>query len=248
MPSNIIQRLQALDRRRDDLAPGDFTSTEPNTQGSKSRIARFRAATACRVIDGRNEPFRLALPCYESFTSDGTTGNSETFTLSHSLVNSPNTHDVVVWEGSRYVGEPTSVTYGAGGTASITFSPQNANSNIHVYHVSGEAATLEVQKAIPSGSTASNEKLFSANAGLAAQTNQAQQPEYFALGESNLMPFIATDMTLDVYVDAPYTVRFSDPNGDGTTATNALMHIPLMRGADSVQGLKQAIKADMGSR
>jgi hypothetical protein len=55
-------------------------------------------------------------------------------------------------------------------------------------------------------------------------------------------------MRLNVYVKASYEVRFEDAAGDGATPDNMLLHVPVQRGTRNVPGLKQVIKADMGSR
>jgi hypothetical protein len=52
-------------------------------------------------------------------------------------------------------------------------------------------------------------------------------------------------MTLEVKVDAPYVTRFEDPDGDGATATNALLAIPVSKAASPVAGLNRLVRNQM---
>ncbi|MHB9287360.1 hypothetical protein ACKVMT_10020 [Halobacteriales archaeon Cl-PHB] len=224
------------------IGPGRF---EPSagTAGSRERVARYRAGSLFALRESRAHPFKVAVPAYESFTSDSTGGNTETFTLSHSLTDPAHTQAVSVWIGGSYYGTPDSLDT-SNDTIDVTDS--GTSNTVHVFYTSDAGATLEVRKAAPSSSTKASQGLYEENLALVHNTDQDDQPEAFDLGETPLQDMVGTDMTLDVYVDAPYTVRFTDPDGDGAEATNALLSVPTMETGASVEGLPSVIKADMG--
>jgi hypothetical protein len=244
--SDIIDRLQQVGRVPGTISPSTFTETSANAVGERSRIARFRADAVTRILEGRSNPFRIAVPTYESpGSTDATADNTETFTLAEGIEQTPVTEDVVVWLDGTYYGNPDAIDY-SNNTIDVTDS--GTSSTVHAYYMTGGAATLEVRKAVPSAKTGASEELFSGNLGLIHKTNQGEQPEYFSLNKSKLQPFVASDMTVDIYVDADYAVRWTDPDDDGTEPTNALLHIPVQNGRDTVTGLQSAIKADMAER
>ncbi|WP_251327927.1 hypothetical protein [Haloplanus pelagicus] len=245
---DVIDDLRDVSRTSGGIGPTNFrdeADTSVNTTGSRSLIAELPVETVHRILSGRSNPFRVAVPAYEQFSSDGTGGNTETFNLSHDLIQCPNTQNVVVYIGGSYYGNPDAVDYA---NDSIDVTDPGSNNNVHVWYMPGDTATLEVYKATPSSSASANEELYTEALNLANQTKQAEQPEFFELNQSALQPFLASDMRLNVYVKAPYEVRFEDPAGDGATPDNMLLHIPVERGATTVAGLKQLIKSDMGSR
>lgn len=244
MDKNLKERVDQLPRRPGTVSPTTATETDPNSVGSESRIMRLRADTATKLQTGRQNPFAISVPSYEKLgTTDGTADNTETFNLSSSLAKSPNTEDVVVWLGESYYGNPDAIDY-ANDTIDVTDS--GTNSNVHAYYLVDEPATLTVEKATPGGGT--EEPLYSSNLKLTHQTNQHEDPEYLSLTESVEQGFVAGDMTLDFYIDAPYPIQWSDDDGDGTEPTNALLNLPIQIGQDTVAGLQAAIRQDMAQR
>jgi len=238
--SDLQQRLQQTDRRPSHIVPDDM-DISVTSQGQRSRLGRYRADTAVMLRGGK--PFRIAVPAYYGDTTDGNAGDSETFTLPHSVVDTPATQSVVVWLDGDYYGAPDSVDY-ANDTIDVT--DPNTNSNLHVYYVSDAPATLELRKAVPDSTTSSSQQVYQANTGLVHGTQQTEQPEFLSVGGSPLHGFVAADMTVDAYIKAPYTVRWTDPDGDDTEPTNAMLNLPIMEGRSEVAGLKAAIKAEMG--
>lgn len=246
---DVIDDLREVSRTPGTIGPerirDEAADLTVNTTGSRSRIVSLPVDSVHRIREGRSNPFRVAVPAYEQFSSDGTGGNTETFNLSHDLIQCPNTEDVVVYIGGTYYGAPDAVDYA---NDSIDVTDAGSNNNVHVWYMPGETATLEVYKATPSSSASANEELYSRPLNLVNQTKQAEQPEFFELDQSPLQSFLASDMRLNVYVKAPYEVRFEDAAGDGATPTNMLFHVPVQRGSNTVPGLKGVIKSDMGSR
>jgi len=236
--SPLMQRLAAVPRRRTEFNHPDFT-TSVNTTNERSVVAEYQADGALAIMGGRGTPFRVAIPAYETFTTDGTAGNTETFNLGNDLVETPNTQPIVLWLDGTYYGEPDAVDY-----ANDTFDVTDAgtDSTVHAYYVSGDAATVTIRKRSADGDA--QETIYTSNTGVTHETDQSEQPETLRF-EHDLQRFVGTDQFLEITVNAPYTVRF-DEDADGTNATNALIGLSLQRGQSPVPGLPQAVKASMG--
>lgn len=239
--SDVMARLEGANVRNTTLSPRKF-ETSTNSQGSLSEIASLVADTALAARAGRSNPLRVAIPAYQSFTTAGD-GSDQTFTVTHDLVECPDTQDVVVWFDGDYQGSPKSIDHDAD---SFTVSGPGSAVTVHAYYISGKAATFQLRKKTPSAKQSSNAKLYEANLGLVHQANQSEQPEYLSLGESPLERFIASDMELTARIDAPYQVRWTDPDGDDTEPTNVLLQVPAQKANKEIEGLRSAISADMG--
>ncbi|SEW10176.1 hypothetical protein [Halobacterium jilantaiense] len=244
IPANIKKKLKQTGRDRRNLSPQAF-DWRANSMGSRSRIARLRADVAYKLLGKQSDrPLELALPAYESLgPTDGSAGDTETFTVSHGILDCPNTQDVVVWLDGDYYGAPDSVDRSSG---DIQVTDSGTGSTIHVFYIPNKAGTLEVEKAAE-GSTSTSKNLKTVSVKNIHRKNLSEQPEYFEFrdGSDPLEPFVAADMTLDVYVDVPYVTRFEDPDGDGAVATNALLNFTAMQGRDVVPGLKAEVTASM---
>jgi len=246
MNGQLQERLAATAASPTTVTPRTFRedgTTDANVTGQRSRVARLRVDTLLRLHQGRDNPLRVAVPAYESFTSDGTGGNTETFDLSNDLLDAPVTESVDVWIGGSHYGSPDAVDYDA---ATIDVTDTGSNNTVHVWYTAADAATLELVKSTPNAGTNSSQELYSENLRLVHQTEQQEQPEFLTLNQSPLQEWVAEDMAVDVYVTAPYSVRFSDPDGDGAVPTNALLNLPAHEGKDTVPGMAAAVRADMG--
>lgn len=229
----VMRRLDETQRRPDELSPHDF-ETSSGSQGRESVVAELQADAAVAIRDGT---IKVAIPAYQSFETDGT-GGPQTFGLNHSIADSPDTHDAVVWFGSDYQGVPD-VDHE---TDEITVDGPSEVVTVHAFYISTKPATVTFRKSGPKGDHRNDLKELSA--GLVHQTNQSEQPESMRFGRS-LRRFIATDMSFEVLVDAPYVTRFEDPDGDGATATNALLEIPVLRAENSIEGLTALVVDEM---
>lgn len=238
----VMAALGEVKRHSTPLDVREFT-TEANSTGTLSTVGTLTADSVLRLRSGRRNPMKLAIPAYQSFTTAGD-GSSQSFNLDHSLLDAPDTQAAVVWFDGDYQGVPS---YDADADTITVDGPGEAVT-VHTFYVSDEPATLKFSKSHPSAKTAATETLYEANTALVQAKNQNEQPEYLSLTDSELQPFIGADMDLTIKVNAPYPVRFEDPDGDGATATNALLQIPAQTGEDTVTGLNAEIKADMSGR
>lgn len=238
--AQAASEVQNLRRRSKTLAPSKF-ELEQNTPGSSSTVANKTADVPIAFRTGRHNPIKIAIPAYQSFETDGT-GESQTFSLDHSLTDCPYTEDLVVWFGDDYVGSPDSANRGAN-----YFEVEGPGEpvDVHAFYISDEPATVTLRKSMPSSGTVASEPLYDAALGLIQQTDLEEEPEWVSADSSPLHRFVAADMTVSIEVDAPYPVRFE---ADGAEATNALLSFPIQQGADTVPSLKAAVKADMGRR
>lgn len=235
-----IQRaLDSLSQSRNHVTPEDM-DTSVNSQGQRSRIGRYRAGTALALRP--ESPFRVAIPAYYGDTTNGTAGDSEQFSLPHSVTDSPATESVVVWLDGDYYGSPDSVDYA---NDTITVTDSGTGSNLHVWYISDQSASLEVRKSVPQSTSGGSQTVYTGNLALIHETKQTEQEETLSIGTTPLHPLVGTDMTLDVYLDAPYPVRFEDPDGDGAEPTNILLTVPSIQFSGTVDGLTSAVKQDM---
>ncbi|QZP37752.1 hypothetical protein [Halobaculum magnesiiphilum] len=238
---SVADTLDAMKREPRPLSPLDDFETAVNQTGTDSEILSLQAETVLALRDGAD--LMVSIPAYESFTTDGTADNTETFSLSHDLVDSPNTQSVVLYEGGSRA-SPDSIDYD---NDTIDYTDDGTDNTLHVYYIVGDAATLTVEKVSPGGKTSQAEELKTLNAGRANRQDQQEDPIEFHFRGSWLERFLATDMVLSVKIDAPYTVQFREDT-DGTEATNALFHTTATKGASSAPGLLSAINDDMGGR
>ncbi|GAA0648749.1 hypothetical protein [Salarchaeum japonicum] len=212
-----VRQLQQVPTARNTLSASDF-ETKDAVAGERTRVATHQFNRPVAVKGG--ETYNIDLIAHERFTSDGTTGDQEEFTVSHNVFESPSIPvDVVAYEdGSRL--SVDSVDYGAD-TVSVT--PANADSTIDLFYVSADQARLEIRKTAPNGTF---ETIDEADIGLANRRNQNKTPLRFDF-DHPLQGVLPTDWSLDIYVDGPYEVAWSLDNG--ASATNQLVSIPIER-------------------
>jgi hypothetical protein len=173
--SEIAQRVRQTPGRHGTLSPKTFrqqAETEAATTSDRERIARFNA-TRPLVVRG-DKRFQIAVPAYESFTTNGTADDTETFDLAHSLLDQPNTENLVVWDGSTYVGGEgalDAVDYGAG---TFDYASPNTNSTLHVWYMTGARAELEIEKVTTNDNN--QQGLYSESLSLVHQVKQSENP------------------------------------------------------------------------
>ncbi|QIO23721.1 hypothetical protein [Haloarcula sp. JP-L23] len=242
MQKELAQRLANTRRQPGHITPDEFDNSV-NSQGQRSEIGTYQVDTAHLLRQGRDHPLKIAIPAYQKETTNGTADDSEQFTLSHDVTDTPVTQSVVCWLDGTYYGTPDSVDYA---NNTITVTDAGTNSNLHIYYVAADPASMEIRKSLPGESTDQSQRVYTGNLGLVHESPQLEQPEYLSLTDGEMHPWLSADMTLTVYLDAPYTVRWTDNDGDGTEPTNALLNVPVLRGSREVPGLAAAISAGMG--
>lgn len=223
--SAVKQAVNVLDKipsTRDTLATGEFTQ-EDGVPNERTTVAKTQFDRATAVQEGQ---YDLDLVAYESFSTNGTAGDTETFALGHDLIDADSVaEDFILYEaGTRATAD--SVDYAAN---SFTYTDDGTNNTLHVFYVASDQAHVEVRKVAPNGTY---EVLDEADVGLINQRNQNKDPLEFEF-DHQLQGVLPANWTLEVVVDAPYTVSWGvDTDGDGTDEAeplNQMIHAPIRR-------------------
>lgn len=245
-PEAVMDRLRNVPSRPSTVGVSTFRESgtlASNTTSVRSNVAEFQVNSATSLRQGRSNPFRIAVPAYETATAAG--GSPETFNLSNSVVQSPITEDVYVFVDGVGPALPDSVDY-----ANDTVDVNTSNGEeIDIFYMSDDQATIEVEKVAPQSEGSTSERLFQGNLNLIHQTNQAEQPEFYQFARSELQPVIPTDWKLVVYVDAPYSVTWSVSRSGGTARPdNALLSNPVRVASSEIDGLPALVRQDAAGR
>lgn len=241
--NEIATRVRQTPGRSGTISPRtlrDEAKVSAGTASGRERIARFKA-TRPLVVRG-DKRFQLAVPAYEQFTTNGTADDTETFDLAHSLLDQPNTENLVVWNGGDYVGGDAAldaVDYSAG---TFDYTDSGTDNTLHVWYMSGARADLEIEKVTSNDNN--QQGLYSESLSLVHRTNQSEQPETPHVEETPLNPAVATDMYVDIYLDTDYEFRWSAAGGDATP-TNLLFSFPVERKRSAIPGLADKVALDM---
>lgn len=242
--TSIIDRVRQTPGRSGTLSPQtlrDQATTSAATTTDRERIARFKATRP--LVARGDKRFQVAVPAYESFTTDGTAGNTETFALAHSLIKQPNTENLVVWEAGTYVGGEAALDAVDYTNNTFDYTDDGTANTLHVWYMSGADAALEIEKVASNDNN--QQGLYSESLSLVHKTNQSEQPETPDVNETPLNPAVSTDMHVDIYLNADYSFRWSDPDGHGATPTNMLFSFPVDHKRQSIAGLSDKIALDM---
>ncbi|MFC7069492.1 hypothetical protein [Halobaculum lipolyticum] len=238
----VRKRLEGASVHRDQFAKSDF-ALSPGTPNDRTRVGTLQANRAHMLRE--TEPLEYAIMAYETFTTDGTGGNTETFNLSHNPVDSGATDvNLVLYEGTNRV-QPDSVDLGAD---TFDYTDDGTDNDLGVYYASGEQAQLQLVKEAPNGV---NETLDSRLINKLHLRDNAKEPIELSLGRSYWQRYVPTDWTLDLYVDAPYTAAFMqdvDGGGDPEPATNAIVSVPYSAATGSIEGLGAVVRMDAARR
>lgn len=234
----IKQALANVPRSKQKLSGSQMTLSA-NSPGEASVVAEYQAERPLGIRD--RKPYEADIPAYESKTSDGSAGDSETFTLSHDLVDAESVpNPVVVYvEGTGYV-EPDAVRYDAD---EVDVTDPGTNNPVHIWYMAGDQARIVVRKTSPKGVP---EDVDEDDMGLKNLRDQHKDPLRFDFDH----PFegvIPTDWTIEIRIDAPYTVKWSAAGGDAEP-TNARISLPIFRARDNIEGLSSFIGGIAGRR
>lgn len=227
----VKQALASVPRSPDKLRGADM-ALQGNTTGEDSVIAEFKAE---RPMSVREKAYNADIPAYESFASDGTGGNTETFNLSHDLVDADAiADDVVVYiEGTGYV-KPDATDYDAD---TIDVTDPGTSNPVHVWYFVADQALMKVRKVAPKNVY---EDIDEDDMGLRNIRDTLANPLEFDFRH----PFqgvVPTDWKLQIRIKAPYQVSWSEAGGDATP-TNARISIPVYRARQEINGLKPFIR------
>ena len=178
-----------------------------------------------RAIAFRPGAYDLDVPAYESFPSDSTSGDTDTFDLSYFPMDAAGVAETaVLYEGGEKAADGDySVDFDAN-TLEYT-GPETAN-DLHVWYFSAMQASVKIRKVAPNGTS---EFLDRADVSLVNAQDTAEDPLEFEFDHA-LQPLVPAYWEAQVRVDAPYPVRWTVDAADGTArADSLLMDVPINR-------------------
>jgi hypothetical protein len=219
---DAVEAVTSTPYSTDRLTTGDWEQSA-GVSGEPPTVA---SVTPKRAIALRQEAYDLDVPAYESFPSDSTTGDTDTFDLSYFPMDAPDVADsVVVYAGEQRVpSSEFSVDFSAN---TLEYTGDETADDIHVFYLSAMQANVELRKVAPNGTF---EAIDRADLSLVNSLNTAEDPLEFDFDHA-LQPVIPAYYELQVRVDAPYPVRWSvDAGADGTArADQMLLDVPITR-------------------
>lgn len=230
-----VEELRAEYAWRDGHIRRDEWVYSGNTPGEPSVVAEFQAPRP--LILKEDEPLEFVIPAHETFTTDGTGGNQENFSLSHNAIDSPSTTSFVLFDDGARV-KPDAVDFAAD---SFDYTSPNTGTTLDAYYVPRDPAAVRFRKVSPKGSVRQDVEEFPTV--LAHTRDQSKDPLEFDLDRTPLQPVIPRKYDLQLIVDAPYPVDFEE-DARGTEATNALLELPRLQTETKIDGLGGAVKAD----
>lgn len=239
--SAVRNRVQSVPTTKRPLTKADLTLSA-GTPGSRERIATVQFDRPRGLVDGA--VVDLAIMAYESFTTDGSAGDAETFSLSHDFVDSGATSQSLLLYDDGSIVEPDSVDYAAD---EFTYTDPNTNSDLGVFYASGEQAQVTVRKTAPNGT---HETVLTEDVGLVHMRDNNKEPIRFGFS-SFWEGIIPNDWSLDIFVKAPYTAALAydvDSDGNDEPATNALLDLPTRQATQNIAGLKEAVRLHAAGR
>lgn len=229
-----VNALEQVPTTAGHLSTSEFDHTDAPA-GDRTRVATHQMETAAAIKDG--ESLDIDLVAYEQTTSNSSGGDQETVNLSHNLLDSDNPQDVVVYEGGTRLSVDS---YDVANNA-VTVTPQNADSTLHIWYVSGDQARVEIRKTAPNGVY---ETLAEYDNGLLNRRDQSKEPLTFE-ADHPLQGVLPTDWRLDVYVDGPYQVVWGvdtdSDDEDEATPVNQLLSVPIRRAQASMPAFTEDV-------
>ncbi|WP_436924961.1 hypothetical protein [Halosimplex amylolyticum] len=238
----VLERIKSVPTDKGALTRSDFAFSA-GTPDQRTVIAEFQAERPYSIR--HQDTFDLSLMARETFTTDGTADNTETFNLSNNLLESSTVgQSFALFEGNSRV-KADSVDYDGN---SFDYTDDGTDNTLTAFYAAGEQALVSIQKVAPNGSV---EELFVGDIGQIHRRDQNDNPLTMDLDASPFQPIIPTDFSLEVAVNAPYTAAVTaDPDGDGTevTAPNALLDVPHRGAPNKVPELAAVVRQDMARK
>jgi len=235
--SDIMQRLQQTPATRQKLKKADFDLTN-GSANQRSLIAEHKVKTP--TFFRPNAASRLAFATVEEFQTDGTGGNTETFSLSHNILQTPNTDNIVLYEGTTPV-QTDSVDYSAN---TFDYTDSGTGSYLHAAYIPRDATLIEVERQAPKSQGSVSDVVLDEPTSLLHEQDQNQDPPEF-LGNETLDYAVPRNWKVQIYADGPVPLEWNDDaesNTQGVDATNAVISLPVRRASRDVEGLRRAVK------
>jgi len=234
----IVNKLADISTSPATLRRGDFEAS-PHSGGSGETVVLSKKARQPFALR-RGVPYRVVPVARESFATDGS-GTSQTFNLSHNLIDSDVSDDLLVYADGAQA-SPDSVDYA---NDSFDYTDGGAAEDLTVYYVAATQAQLKLMKVAPGGSN--KETLVEHDAALINRRDPNRDPLTFEFNQSKLQATVPKDWRLEWTIDGPFSAGF-DPDTD-PVPVNFLVSVPINRASVAeVDGLGSAVSNDSSDR
>ncbi|WP_144901359.1 hypothetical protein [Halobellus captivus] len=234
----ILNRLANVKTSRETLKRGDFEEKAHAGGSGESVILEYQADQPIALRPG--VPYRIVPVARESFTSDGS-GTQQTFTLSHNLIDSDVSDDVVLYVDGA-ITQPDSIDYA---NDSFDYTDDGTNQDLTVYYVAATQASVKLKKVAPGGSN--SESLVEHDAALINRRDPNRDPNTFSFNASPLQGTVPKNWSLQWTVDGPFNAG-RDPATD-PAPVNMLVSVPINRSTVSdIKGLASEVSEDSSDR
>ena len=234
----IVNRLADIPTKGTTLKRDDFEPSRHAGGSGESVILSKKARQPFALRQGVT--YRVVPVARESFTTDGS-GTAQTFNLTHDLIDSDVSDDLVVYADGAIV-SPDSVDYAAD---LFKYTDGGAVEDLTVYYVAATQAQLKLKKVAPGGSN--SETLVEHDTALTNRRDPNRDGLTFQFNQSPLQGTIPKDWRLEWTIDGPYGAGY-DPDAD-PVPVNFLVSVPINRAqVAEVEGLGSAVGDDTSDR
>jgi hypothetical protein len=242
---DAIGALKSLPHKPDQFGTRDFERV-PSIPDESSTVAEIQVQ---RLVTLRAGGYDLDLVAYESFPSDSTTGDADTFEPSHYPMQTESVAgDFVLYAGGEKVPESEYTVNWDASPVTFDYSGDETTDDLHAFYVSRQQARYELRKVAPNGTY---EKLDEGDLSLANRQNSNRDPLSFDPDHA-LQGVIPAFWKLQVRVDGPYTVRWGvDVDGDDeqeATADQMLVDLPINRATTEAPEFVEGVVAALAGR
>ena len=235
MANGIIQALDQTPASSTTLERDDFELTS-GVSGRRVVIADYQAETPLMF---RQAAMRLAFVTVQEYQTDGS-GNAQTFSLAHDIVESPNTGNFVLYsDGSRV--SPDSVDFDAD---QFEYTDGGAQERLHAYYVARDPVQIQIERQAPRSQGKVSDVVYDDVTSLLHERNQNSEPP--SIGGDHPLDFVVPrKWNVQVYAKGPVEFAWTDDdeaNPQGTRAPNAVLNIPVQKYTRDIPDLAQSVK------
>jgi hypothetical protein len=240
--NNIVQRLAETPAQNIQLRRSEFTLSNGTAQ-QRTKIAEYQAETP--LVLRADAPLRLVFVTVEQFQTPGD-GSQTSYDLAHDIIESPNTQNFLLYEAGSRV-QPDSVDYAGD---SFTYTGPGSAEYLHAFYVVGDPVRIDIERQAPRSQGSVADVVYDDVTALLHPRDQNQEPVTFG-DEGDTHPLdlaVPQKWRIEVYATSDVSglaLAYDDSdtaNSQGTTATNALLTVPVRKAAQNVDGLSQAVK------
>ena len=212
---DAVDVVSSMPHSPSQVTRGDFDLSAATATDKMETVAELQVK---RLTTVRQGSYDLDLVAYESFPSDSTTGDTDTFDLNHYPMESPSVAEgVVLYAGGERVADADfSVDFAAN---TLDYSGDETANDLHVFYTSAQQARYEIRKVAPNGTT---EKLDEGDFSLVLRQDANKDPLAFEF-DHPLQGVLPAYWRLQIRVDGPYVVRWTADAADGTARADQML-------------------------